>query len=194
VHALLPLLGACVAAYLVSGLMMKHTIMTEKIARRGVRVPDDYAADYLDRVLVRDACSRSVVSLRASDSLAKVHQWIDGGSPATKHQGFPVIDHDDRLLGVVTRRDLFDRHSAETLVGSLMRRAPLVVVEDHSLREAADHMVEAEVGRLVVVDRFDTRRMVGIITRSDLLAVHARRLHEARKIHRHFSSKLPAHR
>jgi len=45
-HALLPLLAACVAAYLVSGLMMKHTIMTEKIARRGVHVPTDLIADH----------------------------------------------------------------------------------------------------------------------------------------------------
>ena len=41
-HALLPLLAACTTAYLVSGLMMRHTIMTEKIARRGVHVPTDF--------------------------------------------------------------------------------------------------------------------------------------------------------
>nr|WP_266171540.1 chloride channel protein [Dyella subtropica] len=187
VHALLPLLGACVAAYLVSGLMMRHTIMTEKIARRGVRVPSDYAADHLDRILVRDACSRDVVSLRASDSLAKVHQWMEGGSPATRHQGFPVLGDDGQLLGVVTRRDLFDHHPAETLVGTLIRRPPLVVVEGHSLRDAADHMVEADVGRLVVVDHANARRVVGIITRGDLLAAHAHRLREARKIYRHLA-------
>jgi H+/Cl- antiporter ClcA len=44
-HALLPLLAACTTAYLVSGLMMRHTIMTEKIARRGVHVPTDFVAD-----------------------------------------------------------------------------------------------------------------------------------------------------
>ncbi|WP_343124039.1 chloride channel protein [Luteibacter sp. UNCMF366Tsu5.1] len=44
-HALLPLLAACTTAYLVSGLMMRHTIMTEKIERRGVHVPTDFVAD-----------------------------------------------------------------------------------------------------------------------------------------------------
>jgi H+/Cl- antiporter ClcA len=68
-HGLLPLLGACAAAYLVSGLMMRNTIMTEKIARRGVRVPTEYAADYLERINVGEVCSRQVVSLRASQSL-----------------------------------------------------------------------------------------------------------------------------
>jgi H+/Cl- antiporter ClcA len=45
-HALLPLLAACTTAYIVSGLMMRHTIMTEKIARRGVHVPTDFVADH----------------------------------------------------------------------------------------------------------------------------------------------------
>jgi H+/Cl- antiporter ClcA/predicted transcriptional regulator len=191
VHALLPLLGACAAAYLISGLLMKHTIMSEKIARRGVRVPDDYAADYLDRVLVRDACSRNVVTLRAADSMEKIGQWMESAAPATRHQGFPVLDDDGRLLGVVTRRDLLEPHAAQTTVSALVRRPALVVQQDHSLRDAADHMVEAEVGRLVVVD--SANAVVGIITRSDLLAVHARRLREARNIHRHFASKRTAH-
>lgn len=59
VHGLLPLLGGCAAAYLVSALVMRNTIMTEKIARRGVRVPTEYAADDLDQVAVRDVCSRT---------------------------------------------------------------------------------------------------------------------------------------
>ncbi len=42
---LLPLLGGCSAAYLISCLLMKHSIMTEKIARRGVRIPGGYVAD-----------------------------------------------------------------------------------------------------------------------------------------------------
>ncbi|HSR66204.1 MAG TPA: chloride channel protein, partial [Xanthomonadaceae bacterium] len=61
---LLPLLGGCSAAYLVSALTMRNTIMTEKIARRGVRVPTEYAADYLDQVLVRDSASRNVTALK----------------------------------------------------------------------------------------------------------------------------------
>lgn len=165
--------------------------MTEKIARRGVRVPSDYAADHLDRILVRDACSRDVVSLRANDSLATVRLWAEGGGAASRHQGFPVLDGQGRLAGVVTRRDLLDHPAAETLVGALVKRPPLVVDESHTLREAADHMVEAEVGRLVVVDRSNAHRMTGIITRGDLLAAHARRLREAREVHRHFAGKTP---
>ena len=189
-HGLLPLLGGCAAAYLVSGLMMRNTIMTEKIVRRGVRVPSEYAADYLDQILVRDACSRDVVSLRANQTLSEVRQWLGAGSAVARHQGFPVLSDDNQLLGVITRRDLLDPRAAEdALIGSLVGRSVVAVQEDHSLREAADHMVEADIGRLIVLSKDDPTRMVGILTRGDLLAAHARRLREARQTTRHFGSK-----
>jgi len=185
-HGLLPLLGACAAAYLVSGLLMRHTIMTEKIARRGVRVPSDYAADYLDQILVRDACTREVVTLRAAQPLGEVRAWLRGGAAQARHQGYPVLDEDGRALGVLTRRDLLDPAATDDApLGRLLRRPPLAVREDHSLREAADHMVEADVGRLLVVQRQAPHALVGIITRGDLLAAHARRLREARRRYRH---------
>jgi len=189
-HGLLPLLGGCAAAYLVSGLMMRNTIMTEKIVRRGVRVPSDYTADYLDQISVGDACSRNVVSLRASQSLAELRPWLGENHPDARHQGFPVLAADGDVLGVVTRRDLLDLNTPnDTLVSSLIQRKLIAVREDHSLREAADHMVEANVGRVVVLSRQEPHRMVGIITRGDLLAAHAQRLREARNLSRHIGSR-----
>ncbi|WP_281851927.1 chloride channel protein [Dyella sp. GSA-30] len=191
-HGLLPLLGACAAAYLVSGLMMRHTIMTEKIARRGVRVPSEYVADHLDRLLVSEACSRAVVTLSATQSVAEVRQWMQSGVDAkARHQGYPVVDEAQRLLGVLTRRDLWGTEIPDTAsIQRLIRRAPIVVHPTHTLRDAADHMVEADVGRLVVVSDTDDRHIVGILTRGDLLAAHASRLHEARKAVRHFGNRL----
>lgn len=192
-HGLLPLLGACAAAYLISGLMMRNTIMTEKIVRRGVRVPSDYAADYLDQIYVRDACSRDVVSLRADQTVAEIRTWLGSDGSSTKHQGFPVIDRQGQLLGVVTRRQLYDTSLLDNaLARSLIKRAPLVVREDHTLREAADHMVESDVGRLIVMAKDAPHRMVGIITRGDLLVAHAQRLKEAREASRHLGRKPAA--
>ncbi|WP_244875158.1 chloride channel protein [Xanthomonas cannabis] len=182
-HGLVPLLGACAAAYLVSGLMMQHTIMTEKIVRRGVRVPSDYSADHLDQIAVRTVCSRDVVSLHETQTLHEVRQWLSSGAAGITHHGFPVIGSDGALRGVLTRRDLLDsRHADDLPLCALVQRAPVVIGEEHSLRDAADHMSDAGVGRLVVVDGAQTLRVLGIVTRSDLLAAHRGRLRASRDI------------
>ncbi|HEX9162628.1 MAG TPA: chloride channel protein [Thermoanaerobaculia bacterium] len=177
---LLPLLGGCTAGYLVSALLMPNTIMTEKLARRGVRVPAEYAADFLDLIHVADACSEEVVYLRSDQTLDEVRAWMAEKKSQTHHQGFPVLDPDGSLVGVVTRRDLVNGgRPGSTTVAQLITRPPAVVFLDNSLREAADHMVREDIGRLPVVSREDPRKVVGFITRSDLLRAHERRLAES---------------
>ncbi|MFN3652984.1 MAG: chloride channel protein [Armatimonadota bacterium] len=179
---LLPLLGGCTAAYLISSLMMRHTIMTEKIARRGVRVPSEYAADFLDQVLVRDAASRPVVSLSADEPVEGVLARLNTEADAWRHQGYPVLGEGGKLLGVVTRRDLLRAGAVSRgSVGELIHRPAAVVYEDQTLRQAADHMVAERVGRLPVVSRTEPDVVIGMITRSDLLAAHQRRLAESGK-------------
>jgi H+/Cl- antiporter ClcA/CBS domain-containing protein len=181
---LLPLLGGCAASFLVSSLLMKNSIMTEKIARRGARVPDEYRADFLDQVLVRDCASRSVVTLAATERVDAVRAWLRERGPGTRHTGFPVLDAAGALLGVVTRTDVFELAlEGNRSIGSLLSRPPVVIHEQSTARAAADRMVMDGVGRLVVVATEDATRIVGIVTRSDLLGAHRRRLDEASRIH-----------
>lgn len=176
---LLPLLGGCAAAYLVSCLLMQNTIMTEKIARRGVRVPAEYAADYLAQIAVRDAASSAVVTLKSADTVRAVQTWFHSGAPEAHHQGYPVLDEKGQVQGVVTRRDILEIGATdERCIGDLISRPPVVIEEQRSLREAADHMVREAVGRVVVVSQSQPPRMTGILTRGDLLSAHRRRLDE----------------
>jgi CIC family chloride channel protein len=179
---LLPMLAGCAAAYLVALLLNRHSIMTEKLARRGAIVRPEYAVDHLAQVLVRDVGLRDVVSLQADDDLGTVRQWLSTGASGSTHQGFPVLDAENRLIGVLTRRDLLDLTHPDVLpVSAVLRRPPVVVYEDSSLRDAADQMVIERVGRLPVVRRDAERTVVGIISRSDLLAAHAPRLEAAHR-------------
>jgi len=172
---------------------MRNSIMTEKIARRGVRVPAEYTADFLDQILVRDAASREPVILRASQTIAEVRTWIESGQRGTSHQGFPVIADNGTLIGVLTRRDLLDpRRDASTMLHQLIRLPVKFTYQDCTLREAADHMVNHDIGRLPVVSRDDPRNILGMLTRSDLLRAHRARLREVQHAERIIDWKLPA--
>jgi H+/Cl- antiporter ClcA/CBS domain-containing protein len=172
---LLPLLGGCTAAYLVSAMTMRHSIMTEKIARRGARVVSEYTADFLEQILVADVAAAPVVVLRADDAVEKVRAWMQRDAAGSAHQGFPVVDAEDRIVGVLTRRDLLEGIAAGDVRGRVKRPAA-VVFDDSSLREAADHMARERVGRLPVVSRDDPERVIGMLSRSDIIESHVRRL------------------
>jgi CIC family chloride channel protein len=167
--ALLPLLAGTAAGYLVACLATPNSIMTEKLARRGVRVAAGYAADLLDHVTVGEACTRAPITLAAGGTVADARAVL---ATAPHTQGFPVIDG-ERLRGVVTRRDL-DAADPGTPLAGLLRRPPVTVHPDQSLRAAVDAMARAGVGRLAVVDRAAPERLLGILTRGDIVAVHGR--------------------
>jgi chloride channel protein, CIC family len=115
INGLLPLLGACVAAYFVSFFLMKGSIMTEKILRRGVRTPDAYEPDILRNVSV----GQLVVPV---DAPVPDDRWIyasaDAGLAAElmgKHNldALPVRNEKDELLGVVTAGGLLAFYSSQ---------------------------------------------------------------------------------
>jgi CBS domain-containing protein len=180
--SLLPLLVGCTVAYFVSAIRMPFSIMTLKIERRGTRVPGEYGADYLGRILVANASSRNVITLNEDDKLQAVREWIVSRTNGSGHQGFPVVSANGKLTGVVTRRDIFDdTDAAERTVRNIIKRPLAVVFDDNTLREAADHMVRENTGRLPVVSRAAPDKVIGIITRGDLLAAHHQRLQEQYK-------------
>jgi chloride channel protein, CIC family len=177
---LLPLLAGCSAAYLVSLFRMRHSIMTERLARRGTPIGTEYEVDYLGQQLVRDHASAAVVTLAPDGPLGEVRRWLAAGADGATHQGFPVVDGSGRLIGVVTRRDLLEPSVPDDIaVRGVIKRAPVAIHPDNTLREAADHMVREQVGRLPVVSRGAAPRVVGIISRSDLLEAHQPRLQAA---------------
>ncbi|HUE16914.1 MAG TPA: chloride channel protein [Planctomycetaceae bacterium] len=178
-YGLLPLLAGCAASYLVASLTAKNSIMTEKIARRGIRTPADYVADPLEQVIVGDIASKPVVTLRTTQTVDSARRWVALGAEGTRHQGFPIVDPTGILVGVLTRRDLLDpRVGGARELREILFRPPKFVYEDCTARQAATHMVNHNIGRLPVVMRSQPTRLIGIVTRSDILSAYRRRIEE----------------
>ena len=178
--SLLPLLAGCAASYLVASLLVKNSLMTEKIVRRGVAAPYDYMPDLLGQVLVRDIAAKHVIALSANQTLAQVRQWIAADNPDSRHQGFPIVEPNGVLIGVITRRDLASSKAADTSpLKDLVARLPKFVYEDTTARQAVDHMVRHDIGRLPVMSHDKPPKLVGFITRSDILSAFKRGLDES---------------
>jgi chloride channel protein, CIC family len=182
---LLPLLAGCAAAYLVALTVARTSIMTEKLARRGRFLQPEFELDQLRLTRIREVMTTEVVTLRAAMGVEDVRDAMATGDPDYQHQGFPVLDADERLVGVVTRRDLLAIDLPYTAtVGDLLRRPPVFVYDDATGREAVDHMLREGVGRLPVVSRKTRTTVVGMVTRSDLLEAYAVRLSATRTMER----------
>jgi H+/Cl- antiporter ClcA/CBS domain-containing protein len=177
---LLPLLAGCSVSFLVSSLLMRHSIMTEKIARRGRPVPSEYISDFLSQVPALEVAHREVVTLRSGLTLAEARAWLSSGAAGSQHQGFPVVDAQGSVRGMLTRRELLAETAADdTPIDRLVKKEPVLLREDESLRDAADLMAHADIGRLPVVGREAPHRLVGILSRSDLVGAHRHRLRQA---------------
>jgi chloride channel protein, CIC family len=176
-NGLLPLLAGCAASYLVASLAGKHSIMTEKIARRGIRTPAEYVADPLEQVTVDEIASKSLVTLPAADTVSAARAWLATNVEPARHQGFPIVDAKGILVGVLTRKDLQAETATETqTLRELLKRPVKFVYDDSTVRQAADHMVNHNIGRLPVVRRDEPTRLIGIVTRSDILSAYRRRI------------------
>jgi H+/Cl- antiporter ClcA len=151
--ALLPLLGGCAGSFLVSGLLIKHSLMTEKMARRGFHVPNEFSADFLARERVCDHASYKLVALSAAQTIKDIRDWMNSGTDQASHQGFPVLDAQGQLLGLVTRRMVMSASGdqLEKTVASLIEKSPIVIGEYEHLRQAADLMATYHIGRLPVI-------------------------------------------
>jgi chloride channel protein, CIC family len=181
--ALLPLLIASVVSDLVSIGLLKHSIMTEKIARRGVAVGHEYELDALSMHTVSQVMTNEVHTVPLSLPLPRLLDQVYGSGGRKRHQGYPVVDELGRLVGMVTRSDwpeLMLRDDLNWLVVAdvMSPRRPVVAWPEEPLRDAAERMIGAGVGRLPVVLPEAPDRVVGILSRSDVLKALAQRSDE----------------
>lgn len=186
VHAMLPLVIACVVGHAFTVLVMPRSILTEKVARRGYHLTREYTVDPLEAVTVGEVMSGDVITIPASLPAAELERQYFATGVGKIHQGYPVVDEEGRLAGVVTRSNLIALAEPREMEGRSARdliSQPVVVAFVHeTCRDAAERMAEEGVGRLPVVTAEEPRRVAGIITRSDLLKARARHVeHERRR-------------
>ncbi len=185
VNVLLPLLVASVIAHGFIVLTLRRSILTEKISRRGYHLSREYATDPLEILFVREVMRTNVLALAQNLPLkALVHSMHSVHRRSQRL--FPVVNAEGHLVGGVTRSDVRkfveahlqedDRHA----LGEIVRPNPAKAFPDEPLRFVVYRMAETGLTRLLVVERRDPRKLVGIVSLKDLLKARIRHLEEER--------------
>jgi CBS domain-containing protein len=186
--AMLPLLVAASAAYAVSVLTLKRSVLTEKIARRGYHLTREYDVDPLEVLFVREVMSTDVVTFLNGESVAEVTATFVRGRRQLRDRQhrqrlYPVIDAAGVLRGVISRRDILDQALSDaptaTVVDELMVTDPVIAHPDETLRTLSYRMASSGVTRMPVVER-STGRVVGLVSLRQLLEGRLKDLREER--------------
>jgi len=190
---LTPLLVASVSAYLLSALLLKRSVLTEKIARRGLHLTREYSTDPLETFFAREVMTTDPVVLTADATIGDLLPVLDPRGPATPL--YPVVDTGGAITGVVTHRELLaaaSREPASRAIGELARPPKTLICADQTLREVANAFAVSGTTRAPVVDPADPQHLVGMVSLAQLL--HARRTdhHEEHHRERHLSLRIPA--
>ena len=185
VNSLLVLLVAATLAHLVSVLVLKRSILTEKVARRGFHVMREYAVDPLEATFVREVMDVDVYSVRPDQRLAEIYLSLGEGTPARRQRLYPVLDSDGRFVGVLPWSVILaSKGSPDLRAGDGMSSSTTVAYPDEILRSVADRMALMGVGAMPVVARGDEHHIEGLITQFDLMHARQRLLEEERHAER----------
>jgi H+/Cl- antiporter ClcA/CBS domain-containing protein len=181
-NVLLPLLVAVVCAHAVTVLLLKRSILTEKVSRRGYHLSREYSTDPLEILFAREVMTTDVAAIPADLTHHEISAAI--GGERRGQSLFAVVDKSGQLVGVVTRWVLeqwaADPPASNGEARSLASIAhePITAYADEPLRVVVNRMAATGRTDLPVVERENSRVLLGRITLHDTLKARFRHLEE----------------
>ena len=196
--AVMPLVVASTVAFLLSVLLLKRSVLTEKVVRKGTHVTREYSVDPLEVFLVGEIMPSSFLCFRRETTLKAALEeapgtWLGSGSRALARSQrlYPILGEGDRLVGLLTQHHLMSAASRlglepDVLVSEVMVRDPVVGFADMTLRELANLMAQSQVSSVPIVDRDDARRVLSVMSVDQVLEARLRDVDEEHKYERVF--------
>jgi len=186
-HALLPLLGACTASYMVSFFLMENTIMTEKIARRGIFTPDSFEADLLGKLTVEQVISDDGLVLSSENTVKEVRDWLKVNNDQANY--FVMVDSEGAYIGTVKRTDIF-RHGLDPVsrLGDIVKDGHVYARSTDTLRKAVELMAK-QTAEVLPVIAARSNKVIGVLSYRDILSTYKGQMEENEHAHIHISLK-----
>jgi CIC family chloride channel protein len=172
---ILPLMLAVVISTIVSRGVMRDSIYTAKVRRSGVDLRRHGEEDLMRTIRVSEAMTRDFPTVTLGTPVSELVTKLS----RTGHHGFPVVDDEGRLAGVVTLADVEAAPTdaiTDLKVEDIATTSPIVAYANQSLYEALIRVGAKDVGRIPVVDREDPTRLLGVLRRHDIIKAYRKKL------------------
>jgi H+/Cl- antiporter ClcA/CBS domain-containing protein len=182
-NSVLPLMLVCVIADAIAIRFLPNSIMTEKLARRGLETHQEYEANVMKQVRVGEIMAQGTLTVTPEETIRAVADRLSSEDPRLAgHRALPIVNQQGQLVGMVTQGDIL-RGLQENPAGDLPvieagTRSLIVAHADESAFDALTKMLVNNVGRLPVVDRKDPQKMIGYINRTSVMACWGDHLHD----------------
>ena len=168
---MLPLMAAVITSFLILRRLSPDSIYTLKLVRRGVNIKKQHR-DVLETVLVSEAMSVDVIEVKQDQIIREVGLMIKN----THHRGFPVIDNEGKLQGIVTYKDInkaLSMNMGNHPISQIMSTNVVCCSPNENLRYALEKLGSRNIGRAPVTDPKNPNVILGIITRKNIIsAIH----------------------
>jgi chloride channel protein, CIC family len=178
-NALPALLVGSAAALGVTVLLLRRSILTEKLARRGQHIAREYSVDLLELMRVSEAMDKEAPTVPSAMTVAELSRRITNGDPAlSRRQGTLLLNTENKLAGIITRGDVLralQQNPAGTMTVLEAGKQDLIVAyPDETLHDAIARMLRHNVGRLPVVNPEEPGKILGYLGRASILAARVR--------------------
>ncbi|MEO9257703.1 MAG: chloride channel protein [Crocinitomicaceae bacterium] len=188
-NALLPLLAGCLASYFISFFLMENTIMTEKIARKGVKTPDSYESDILERVTVEHVLKSDRIVLSEENTITEIREWLET-EEEFENNYFIITGNTGEYKGILSVSNLMSQHhDQERMIGSLIKRKPISIEMHSSLRQAVEIMAKENIDELPVVSKDQNGNVIGVLTYQDIISAYKMDIEQNEKANANISIK-----
>jgi len=169
---ILPLLMAVVTSTFIAHRLSRDSIYTGRVRREGVEIMEG-ELDPLRHVTVGGTMTRDFPTVSPEMPVNELLNEFE----RTGHHGFPVVNEEGRLLGVVTLSDVEEAvkgRAAEFTAGDIATKNPVTAYPDERVRVVMRRFADMDVGRIPVVSRDDPTRLLGCLRRHDIIRAYSR--------------------
>lgn len=167
-NLILPLMFACVVSNSIANGLHEESIFTEVLKRRGFTIRRGKEINVMESMLVSGNMVTDVHTLSMNDTAKDLLELMQ----SSRHAGFPVLDENKKLRAIVTLEDMREKVNygeLDTKISEIATHNPVVAYPDESLDVVLKRLAMMDIGRLPVVARTDETKLIGIITRSDVV-------------------------